>query len=146
MMDRDTAAFALDRVLHWWQSVGKWVYPHAGQLLITAGFGGIDAPQVRLSKPQLQELADATGLSIALCHLPPGASKWNGVEHRLFSVPDQNGRSKSLLKYEFIVHLIAPASDSDALKVHATVNQDPSPEPPPRDPGRGAARRLEFAE
>ena len=129
-IDRETAALALDRILLWWRSVGQRVYPQAQRLLITVGFGGNNTPHVRLSKPQLQEVADATGLRIAVCHFPPGVSKWNGIEHRLFSVRGENGGSTRLLRYKVVVHLIAPPSAAEELKVHARDNEDPSPEPP----------------
>ncbi len=121
-MDHDTAAFAVDSIRHWWQSVGQWVYPHAHRLLITAGAGGSNAPRVWLWKAELQELADETGLSIAVCHFPPGASKWNRIEHRLFSFVNQQWRRKPLIGYQVIANLIATPG-ARGPKVNAEVDE-----------------------
>jgi Rhodopirellula transposase DDE domain len=84
-VDHDTAAFAVESIRRWWRGMGQPVYPQARQLLITADVGGSNGARLRLWKWELQKLADETTLEIAVCHFPPGASKWNKIEHRLFS-------------------------------------------------------------
>ena len=95
-VDHDTAAFAVETIRRWWRSMGRKVYPQARRLLITADSGGSNGSRVRLWKLELQELADETGLRIGVCHFPPGTSKWNKIEHRLFSFITQNWRGKPL--------------------------------------------------
>ena len=106
-IDHDTAAFAVESIRRWWNEVGRQQYPEAKRLLITADGGGSNGSRVRLWKWELQKLADETGLSITVCHFPPGTSKWNKIEHRLFSFISQNWRGKPLVSYEVIVKLIA---------------------------------------
>jgi hypothetical protein len=89
-VDHDTAAFAAQSIRRWWESMGAEAYPQAGKLLITADSGGSKGARVRLWKLELQKLADDTGLEISICHLPPGTSKWNKIDHRLFSFISQN--------------------------------------------------------
>src|SRR5436189_6355600 len=84
-MDHDTAAFAVESIRRWWNAVGQFQYPGAKRLLISAEGGGSNGSRVRLWKGELQQLADETGLTITVCHLPPGTSKWNQIEHRLFA-------------------------------------------------------------
>lgn len=84
-MDHDTAEFAVETIRRWWRSMGRPIYPAATRLLITADAGGSNGSRLRLWKIELQKLADETGLRIAVCHFPPGTSKWNKIEHRLFS-------------------------------------------------------------
>jgi hypothetical protein len=121
-MDHDTAAFAVESIRRWWQSMGRPVYPKARRLLITAAAGGSNGPRLRLWKVELQQLADQTGLRIAVCHFPPGTSKWNKIEHRLFSFISQNWRGKPLISFEVIVNLIAATTTAKGLKVHAEVD------------------------
>lgn len=101
-VDHDTATFAVESIRRWWQSMGQSVYPRASRLLITADAGGSNGARVRLWKVELQKLADETGLRIAVCHFPPGTSKWNKIEHRLFSFISQNWRGKPLISFEVI--------------------------------------------
>ena len=121
-MDHDTAAFAVESIRRWWQSMGRPVYPKADRLLITADAGGSNGPRLPLWKIELQKLADQTGLRIAVCHFPPGTSKWNKIEHRLFSFISQNWRGKPLISFEVIVNLIAATTTAKGLNVHAAVD------------------------
>jgi transposase len=116
-MDHDTAAFAAASIQRWWDSMGKANYPRAERLLITADGGGSNGSRVRLWKVELQRLADETGLEISVCHFPPGTSKWNKIEHRLFSFISQNWRGKPLVSHEAIVNLIAATTTKMGLKV-----------------------------
>ena len=126
-VDHDTAAFAVESIRRWWRSMGKPAYPHATRLLITADSGGSNGVRVRLWKLELQKLADETGLQIAVCHLPPGTSKWNKIEHRLFSFISQNWRGKPLISHEVIVNLIASTTTETGLKVHAELDRQTYP-------------------
>ena len=126
-VDHDTAAFAVQSIRRWWQSMGQPVYPKAHRLLITADAGGSNGPRLRLWKVELQKLADETGLRIAVCHFPPGTSKWNKIEHRLFSFISQNWRGKPLLSFEVIVNLIAATTTAKGLKVHAELDSGTYP-------------------
>jgi transposase len=126
-VDHDTAAFAVESIRRWWQSMGKPVYPVAKRLLITADAGGSNGSRVRLWKVELQKFADETGLRIAVCHLPPGTSKWNKIEHRLFSFITQNWRGKPLISFEVIVNLIAATSTTRGLKVHSELDTNTYP-------------------
>jgi hypothetical protein len=126
-MDHDTAAFAAQSIRRWWESMGLEEYPRAGKLLITADSGGSNGARVRLWKWELQKLADETGLAISICHLPPGTSKWNKIEHRLFSFISQNWRGKPLVSHQVIVNLIAATVTRTGLRVRAEV--DPSKYP-----------------
>jgi Rhodopirellula transposase DDE domain len=92
----------------WWESMGHEAYPQAMRLLITADSGGSNGARVRLWKLELQKLADDTGMEISICHLPPGTSKWNKIEHRLFSFISQNWRGKPLVSHQVIVNLLLP--------------------------------------
>src|SRR5262249_15577768 len=95
-IDHDTAAFAVESIRRWWNRMGVKAYPDARKLLITADGGGSNSPRVRLWKTELQRLADDTKLEIHLCHYPPGTSKWNKIEHRMFSHITQNWRGRPL--------------------------------------------------
>ncbi|MGH9619825.1 MAG: ISAzo13 family transposase [Bryobacteraceae bacterium] len=121
-MDHDTAEFAVETIRRWWRSMGQPIYPQAKRLLITADAGGSNGSRLRLWKVELQKLADETGLRIAVCHFPPGTSKWNKIEHRLFSYISQNWRGKPLRSFQTIVNLIAATGTSTGLKVHAELN------------------------
>src|SRR6266404_4489244 len=120
-VDHDTAAFAVSSIRQWWQAVGRPRYPDATRLLITAkpapakaGGGGSNGSRVRLWKRELQKLANELGLDITVCHLPPGTSKWNKIEHRLFSFISQNWRAKPLISYRVIVDLISATTTKPA--------------------------------
>ena len=121
-VDHDTAAFAAQSIRRWWESMGREAYPQAARLLITADSGGSNGARVRLWKLELQKLADETGLRISICHLPPGTSKWNKIEHRLFSFISQNWRGKPLVSHQVIVNLIAATTTKAGLRVRAEVD------------------------
>jgi transposase len=121
-MDHDTAEFAVETIRRWWRSMGRQVYPQASRLLITADAGGSNGSRLRLWKVELQKLADETGLKIVVCHFPPGTSKWNKIEHRLFSYISQNWRGKPLTTFQTIVSLIAATTTATGLKVHAELD------------------------
>ncbi len=115
--DHDTGAFAVASIRGWWRSEGRRLYPDAGVILITADGGGSNGSRLRLWKLELQKFADQTGLSISVCHFPPGTSKWNKIEHRLFSFITSNWRGEPLRDYETIVNLIARTTTAKGLKV-----------------------------
>jgi transposase len=121
-IDNDTAAFAVQTIRRWWQDVGGVRYPLAKRLLITADGGGSNGSRVRLWKRELQRLADELGISIEVRHLPPGTSKWNEIEHRLFSFITQNWRAKPLVSYRVIVDLIAATTTETGLKVYCELD------------------------
>lgn len=115
--DHDTASFAVASIRGWWRKEGQRLYPRTTRLLITADGGGSNGYRVRLWKWELQRLADQTGLEIAVCHFPPGTSKWNKVEHRLFSFISSNWRGEPLRDYETVVGLIACTTTAKGLRV-----------------------------
>ena len=115
--DHDTGAFAVASIRGWWRSEGQRLYPDAGMILITADGGGSNGSRLRLWKLELQKFADQTGLNISVCHFPPGTSKWNKIEHRLFSFITSNWRGEPLRDYETIVNLIARTTTAKGLKV-----------------------------
>jgi transposase len=115
--DKDTAEFAVATIRNWWKSMGCGTYPTATRLLITADCGGSNGSRVRLWKKALQDFADETGLAVSVCHFPPGTSKWNKIEHRLFSFITKNWRGKPLISYEVVVNLIAYTTTQKGLKV-----------------------------
>ena len=121
-MDHDTAAFAVNTIRRWWRTMGRTAYPRARRLLIVADSGGSNGSRVRLWKWELHRLAKRTGLAIQVCHLPPGTSKWNKIEHRLFSFITQNWRGRPLLTHATIVHLIANTQTSTGLKVRCELD------------------------
>jgi transposase len=118
----DTAAFAVESIRRWWQELGKPRYGQARRLLITADCGGSNGARVRLWKTELQTLADQTGLSITVAHLPPGTSKWNRIEHRLFAFITQNWRGKPLVTHQAIVQLIASTTTQTGLTVQCRID------------------------
>ena len=120
--DHDTSQFAVQAIRRWWDTVGKDAYPDAGRLLICADGGGSNGHRTRLWKTELAELAAETGLEISVCHLPPGTSKWNKIEHRLFSHISMNWRGKPLTSHEVIVNTIAATTTRTGLKVHAELD------------------------
>jgi hypothetical protein len=121
-IDHDTAAFALATIRRWWRELGRTAYPNAATLLITADSGGSNGARLRLWKWELQRFADASGLSVSVSHLPPGTSKWNKIEHRLFSFISQNWRGQPLLTHAAIVSLIANTRTTTGLKVRCVLD------------------------
>ena len=115
--DHDTSAFAVASIRGWWRHEGRRLYPQTDQLVITADGGGSNGYRLRRWKMELQKLADETGLTIQVCHFPPGTSKWNKVEHRLFSFISSNWRGEPLRDYETVVRLIAATTTAKGLKV-----------------------------
>jgi len=115
--DHDTGAFAVASIRGWWRFEGRHLYPVADQLVITADGGGSNGSRLRLWKLELQRLADDTGLALSICHFPPGTSKWNKIEHRLFSFISSNWRGEPLRDYETIVNLIANTTTAKGLTV-----------------------------
>jgi transposase len=126
-VDRDTAQFAAASIRGWWEHLGKQRYPNATELTITADSGGSNSYRTRLWKAELQKLADATGLKVTVCHFPPGTSKWNKIEHQLFSFMSINWRGKPLISHEVIINLIAATTTSTGLKVYAQMDDRPYP-------------------
>ncbi len=122
-IDHDTAAFAVNAIRSWWRKMGRKAYPAARSVLITADAGGSNGSRNRLWKWQLQQLADDTGLTITVCHFPPGTSKWNKIEHRLFSFITQNWRGRPLLSRAAIVNLIAATRTQTGLTVRCMLDQ-----------------------
>src|SRR5712691_2473819 len=125
--DHDTAAFAVETVRRWWQQMGSIAYPDATELLVTADSGGSNHHQSRLWKRGLQQLADATGLRITVCHFPPGTSKWNKIEHRMFAWITQNWRGRPLVTHEAIVNLIASTTTATGLQIRAELDPNRYP-------------------
>jgi len=123
-VDHDTAEFAVETIKRWWIKMGKPFYPDAKKILITADGGGSNSSRSRLWKKELQKLSNETGLIIEVCHFPPATSKWNKIEHRLFSYIAQNWRGKPLLSYEVIVNLIASTTTTKGLRVKCEMNRN----------------------
>jgi hypothetical protein len=126
-VDHDTAAFAVESIRRWWRWMGHRAYPEAEHLLITADAGGSNGVRVRLWKVELQKLADETGMHITVCHFPPGTSKWNKIEHRLFSFISQNWRGQPLRSHEVVINLIANTKTQQGLKVRAKLDTNHYP-------------------
>lgn len=120
--DHDTASFAVSTIRRWWFGMGQELYPGARELLITADGGGSNGSRVRLWKLELQKLANELGIPIRVSHFPPGTSKWNKIEHRLFSYISMNWRGKPLVSHETIVNLIATTTTRKGLKVRAELD------------------------
>ncbi|TCO55658.1 ISAzo13 family transposase [Actinocrispum wychmicini] len=120
--DHDTAAFAVESIRRWWTGQGKHAYPQATRLLITADSGGSNGYRTRAWKIELAALAAQTGLTITVCHLPPGTSKWNAIEHRLFSHITMNSRGRPLTSHEVIVQTITATTSRSGLRVHAELD------------------------
>jgi hypothetical protein len=125
--DHDTASFAVNAIRRWWRTMGKKRHPKAKHLMISADGGGSNGYRVRLWKVELQKLADELKLPITVCHLPPGTSKWNKIEHRLFSFITINWRGKPLRSYRTIVQLIAATTTDAGLKVRAELDENKYP-------------------
>lgn len=126
-VDHDTASFAVETIRRWWNSMGQPLYPQARHLLITADAGGSNGSRLRLWKLELQILADELGFPISVCHLPPGTSKWNRIEHRMFSFISQNWRGKPLISHEVIVKLIAATSTRRGLRIRSELDTNSYP-------------------
>ena len=122
-IDHDTARFATEALRRWWKKMGSKRYPNAKELLITADGGGSNSSRSRLWKAALQTLANRIGLKLRVCHFPPGTSKWNKIEHRMFSHITQNWRGKPLVSHEVIVQLIGHTTTTAGLKVRAALDR-----------------------
>ena len=120
----DTAQFAVATIISWWEHLGKARYPNATTLTITADSGGSNNPRTRLWRHELQRLANTTGLRIRVCHFPPGTSKWNKIEHRMFSFVSLNWRGKPLESLEVIINLIAATKTNTGLKLYAQLDKN----------------------
>jgi len=127
-IDHDTAQFAVASIRSWWQHLGAERFPDATTLTITADCGGSNGNRTRLWKTELQRLADDTGLAVRVCHFPPGTSKWNKIEHRLFSFISINWRAKPLISRQVIIELIASTTTSTGLKVYARLDERTYPD------------------
>jgi len=141
-IDHDTAAFAVESIRSWWHQLGSVRYPQATTLTITADCGGSNGNRTRLWKTELQGLCDETGLAVTVCHFPPGTSKWNKIEHRLFSFITQNWRGKPLLSREVIVNLIGATTTRGGLDVYARLDERDYPKSIPVSDAELAAVSL----
>lgn len=126
-VDHDTASFAVNTIRRWWRNMGRRTYPHADSLLITADSGGSNGVRLRLWKWELQRFANDTGLTVHVCHLPPGTSKWNKIEHRMFSFISKNWRGKPLLTHATIVNLISATRTQKGLTVRCVLDRKKYP-------------------
>jgi DNA-binding phage protein len=126
-IDHDTADFAIDSILAWWKQMGRRTYPQARELLIMADAGGSNSSRSRLWKIGCQRLADKTGLRIQVSHFPPGTSKWNKIEHRMFSFITQNWRGRPLVSHETIINLIGSTTTKTGLRIQARLNTQSYP-------------------
>jgi len=127
-IDHDTAQFAVNSIRAWWKHLGRERYPNAARLQITADCGGSNGNRTKLWKVELQKLADDTSLEIAVCHFPPGTSKWNRIEHRLFSFITMNWRGKPLVSLETIINLIGATKTRSGLEVYARLDDGTYPD------------------
>lgn len=126
-IDHDTAEFAVQTLMRWWTEMGKALYPHAKRLLITADGGGSNGSRVRLWKVALQRFAKETGLEVLVCHFPPGTSKWNKIEHRMFAFISLNWRGRALATRQIIVNLIGETTTDTGLKIRAALDESTYP-------------------
>jgi hypothetical protein len=126
-VDHDTAEFAVATIARWWEQMGKPLYPEAGELQVMADGGGSNSSRSRLWKAALQRFADATGLRVSVSHFPPGTSKWNKIEHRMFSFITLNWRGRPLISHEVIVSLIGGTTTRTGLSIQAAVDPNPYP-------------------
>lgn len=126
-VDHDTAQLAVATIEQWWQKMGQAVYPSTTELLITADCGGSNSYRARLWKWELQQLATRLGLTLHVCHFPPGTSQWNKIEHHLFAQITQNWRGRPLVSREVVVNLIANTTTSTGLKVMAALDEGQDP-------------------
>ena len=127
-IDHDTAQFSVAAIRAWWQQLGAARYPDAATLTITADCGGSNGNRTRLWKTELQRLANETGLEMRVCHFPPGTSKWNKIEHRLFSFISKNWRGQPLISYQVVVNLIGATKTRTGLEVYARLDDNPYPD------------------
>ena len=125
--DHDTAAFAVETLRRWWQRMGSVAYAEAKRLLITADGGGSNSSRSRLWKVELQKFADASGLSISVCHFPPGTSKWNKIEHRMFCHITENWRGRPLVSREAVVNLIGHTTTTEGLMIRSGLDENSYP-------------------
>ena len=125
--DADTGQFAVESIRRWWHRLGAPTYPSATRLLITADSGGSNGARLRLWKTELASLAQETGLTITVCHLPPGTSKWNKIEHRLFSAISRNWRGRPLESHEVVIETLKAVTTRTGLAVHATLDTNTYP-------------------
>ena len=121
-IDHDTAEFAVRSISQWWEGMGEWTYPQAREILILADGGGSNGWRSRLWKKSLQEWSDREGLRIMVCHFPPGTSKWNKIEHRMFCHMTRNWRGVPLLSHEVIINLIGSTTTEKGLKIKASLD------------------------
>jgi hypothetical protein len=126
-IDHETTEFAVESIRRWWQSVGKELYPTSKELLIIADGGGSNGARNRLWKMQLQQFATQTGLTVTVCHLPPDTSKWNKIEHRLFSYISIKWRGKPLTSFETVIELISHTTTKQGLTVAAVTDSNSYP-------------------
>ena len=126
-IDHDTAAFAVETLRRWWRQMGRPLYPDARRLLITADGGGSNSSRNRLWKLELQQLADELGLKVSVAHFPPGTSKWNKIEHRMFCHITQNWRGRPLVSYQVIVKLIAATTTGTGLTIRSDPDENSYP-------------------
>ena len=126
-MDHDTAEFAVGTLRRWWHQMGQECYPAAKEMLIVADGGGSNGSRTRLWKTELQRFADDAGLTVSVCHLPPGTSKWNKIEHRMFAYIGQNWRGRPLVSFEVIVNLIADTTTATGLEIQAELDTNAYP-------------------
>jgi hypothetical protein len=140
--DHDTAEFAVETIRRWWQQMGAPTYPGATDLLITADGGGSNSSRSRLWKVALQRFADATGVRVTVCHFPPGTSKWNKIEHRLFAHITQNWRGRPLISHDVMVHLIGSTATTTGLQVRAAL--DPAHYPTKQQVSDDALARVQL--
>jgi hypothetical protein len=126
-IDHDTAVFAVATIRQWWQTIGRPLYPQATALLVTADNGGSNGSRIRLWKWELQKLADELGITIHVCHFPPGTSKWNKIEHRMFCHISQNWRGRPLASREVVINLISQTTTSQGLEIKAILDENRYP-------------------
>ena len=146
-ISHDTAEFAVSSIRRWWQELGRQRYPNANRLLITADSGGSNSPRTRLWRWALQQFADETGLTIELCHYPPGTSKWNKIEHRLFCHITRNWQGVPLETHEIVVQLIGATRTEQGLEVHAWLDEstyEKARKVPDKDPATIKIKRNKF--
>ncbi len=125
--DHDTAEFAMETIRRWWLQMGSKSYPGAREVLILADGGGSNGSRTKLWKMALQKLADETGIAISVCHFPPGTSKWNKIEHRMFCHITENWRGKPLVSHEVIVNLIGNTTTQKGLRIRAELDRQTYP-------------------
>ena len=123
-IDKDTSEFAVQTIRNWWNNMGKKTYSNNRRLLITADGGGSNGSHRRLWKKELQKFSNETAMEISVCHFPPGTSKWNKIEHRLFSFITKNWRGKPLISYQVIVNLIGSTKTETGFKVECELDEN----------------------